>query len=332
MEFAYCTLFNIDYVDKGIALYKSIRKHNKSSILYILALDQYTIDILKEENLFKTVLISLSEIEKEYIYLNELKKTRSFAEYCWTLTPHIIEYIFNNYNVKSNTYLDADLWFFQDPDLLNIEMIHNQCHTLITEHAFPDDNKKSLNEELHGKYCVQFNTFTNTAQSLALLKMWKQDVINDCEYNKRRRKAGDQKYLEKFTQKSKNVYIPKDIGVGVAPWNIKKYNLIYAESEHIMISYNNKQSEILFYHYQNIKYLTKKIINIGAGKAEKKLKMAIYYNYLKELDIIRNRLLKKNITIRARSVSRNNILSFIQKYITRYKLRDFCISDIIYLR
>jgi len=332
MEFTYSTLFNINYIDKGIVLYNSIRSNNNDSILYILCLDNITKTVLQKRNLVNTTLISLDELENYYIYLKDLKRQRSFAEYCWTLTPHIIEYIFIIYGEKYNTYLDSDLYFFNNPDTLNIEMIDNNCHTLITEHKFVNDKKKDINEKIHGKYCVQYNTFTNCSESRTLLDRWKMNVVADCEYNKKKKKAGDQKYLEEFPVLSHAVYIPKNIGVGVAPWNIKQYKLLKKSGKDIVITDNNEKSKILFYHYQNIKYISNRIVNIGAGRCDQRLKVVLYYPYLKEIDDIRKQLKSELVEIGARSVSRNKVLAFIQKYIMKFKLREFSISDIVFLK
>lgn len=332
MKFTYSTLFNINYIDKGLALYNSIRVYNKNSIIYILCMDTNTKNVLEKRSLKNTVLISIAELEKYYVYLKDLKEQRSFAEYCWTLTPHIIEYIFMIYGEKYNTYLDSDLYFFDDPDTLNIEMLDSNCHTLITEHKFVNDKKTMLNEKMHGKYCVQYNTFTNCPESLALLKKWETNVIADCEYNKRKQKAGDQKYLEEFPVLSKAVYIPKNIGIGVAPWNIKQYRFIEQDEKRIIIADAHEKAPILFYHYQNIKYISEKIVNIGAGRCDRRLKLVLYYPYLKEVDDIRKQLKSELVAIRARSVSRNKMLAFIQKYVMKFKLRECSISDIFILR
>lgn len=301
-------------------------------VIYILCMDDDTKTILEKHNLINTILISIDEVEKYYVYLKDLRNQRSFAEYCWTLTPHIIEYLFAIYGEESNTYLDSDLYFFDDPDVLNIEMLNNNCHTLITEHRFTNDRNRNLNEKMHGKYCVQYNTFTNCPESRALLKRWKTNVIADCEYNKRKQKAGDQKYLEEFPILSRAVYIPKNIGVGVAPWNVKRYRFIEKDGKRIIIADANERSPILFYHYQNIKYISNKIVNIGAGRCDRRLKLALYYPYLKEVDGIRRQLKGESVAIRARSVSRNRMLAFIQKNVMKFKLRECSISDIVILR
>ena len=332
MGFSYSTLFNIGYIDKGIALYNSIRAYNENSVLYILCLDSVTELVLQKHKLHNAVLISVENIEKFFPYLKQLKTERSFAEYCWTLTPHIIEYVFTVYNEKYNTYLDSDLYFFSDPDILNNEMLNNGDCTLITEHRFMADEKRPMNERLHGKYCVQYNTFTNSNESGALLERWKANVIADCEYNKRKNKAGDQKYLEEFPVLSTSVYIPQNIGAGVAPWNIKQYKLLKANDGNIRITDGKQKAFVVFYHYQNIKYISKNIVNVGAGRCDLRLKKVLYYKYLREIEAIRKDLGKERIGMRSRSVSKNRLIAFAQKYMMRFKLREFSISDIIFVR
>ena len=330
MEFTYSTLFNIDYIDKGIALYNSIRRYNEKCRIYVLCLDNDTLRILSNIGLSNIILIPLSDLENRYDYLLKLKHQRSFAEYCWTLTPHIIEYVFDIFQEEYNTYLDSDLYFWSDPDEINIEMINYNCHTLITDHRFPA-KVRAISEKKHGRFCVQFNSFTNSNESRELLRIWKEDVVLDCEYNKRKQKAGDQKYLEKFPKLSDGVFIPEHIGIGVAPWNISQYLFISNNNGKIMIANQNQQGQLIFYHFQNIKYITERIVNIGAGRADRGLKRIIYLPYLMEIENIRNKLKSYYIQIKPRSLSRNHIISIIQKYLMRYKIRYLSFSDIIYL-
>ncbi len=332
MSFSYCTLFNINYIDKGIALYNSIRRYNEYSILYILCLDMKTENILNSLGMKKVILIKLSDIEKYYPHLIELKENRSFAEYCWTLTPHLIEYIFKKYNELYNTYLDSDIYFYSNPDVPNVEMLRAGCHTLITKHGFPNDVKGKMSEKLYGTYCVQYNTFSNEKESLDLLEIWKNNVIRDCEYNKREGKIGDQKYLEEFPRLSKSVYIAK-IGVGIAPWNIKEFSSAIHNKECFIVSNEGEIYQMIFYHFQNLKYLSKNVVNIGVGKANRKLKRMIYIPYLYEINDIRGKLYDRyKIKIQSRSVSRKNWVAFIQKYLMKYKIVDWCLSDIISIK
>jgi hypothetical protein len=55
-------------------------------------------------------------------------------------------------------YLDADLYFFNDPKILIKELGNDDL--LITEHRYTKKYDQSFNS---GKYCVQFMIFKNNS-------------------------------------------------------------------------------------------------------------------------------------------------------------------------
>ena len=71
----YCTLFNINYLSRGINLYNSIKKVSKRFKLYIFAFDDLTLNYLKDLNLKNVIIISLSEFED--VKLKNVKKKKN---------------------------------------------------------------------------------------------------------------------------------------------------------------------------------------------------------------------------------------------------------------
>ena len=61
----FCTLFDSNYLDKGLVLYNSMKECMEKFRLYILAMDEKCREILKEMNLSNVVVISLQEFEDE---------------------------------------------------------------------------------------------------------------------------------------------------------------------------------------------------------------------------------------------------------------------------
>ena len=59
----FCTLFDSNYLDKGLVLYDSMKTVMEEFKLYVLAMDDKCCDILKQLNLSNTVVISLQEFE-----------------------------------------------------------------------------------------------------------------------------------------------------------------------------------------------------------------------------------------------------------------------------
>ena len=156
----FCTLFDSYYLDKGLALYRSLEQVTKDFKLYVFCFDDKSYKILNELHLSNAVVVHHSEIEDDILL--GLKKERSKAEYCWTCTPVIIEYVLEHFKEKSCTYIDADLYFFRDPQILFNEIKDANANVVITEHRFTN----SLNDRRHlkrsGKYCVEFNYFDHS--------------------------------------------------------------------------------------------------------------------------------------------------------------------------
>ena len=80
------------------------------------------------------------------------------------------------------------------------------------------------------------------------------------------KREGLQKYLEKFPEKFKGVHELQHLGGGVAPWNVKQYR-VKSNSDTIVleeIKGNGEEISLVFYHFQNLKYLSHNIVNINS--------------------------------------------------------------------
>ena len=130
----FCTLFDSNYLDKGLVLYESMSNVMENFKLYILAMDEKCEDILKDMNLSHSIVISLKEFEDEELL--EIKSKRARAEYCWTCTASLIDYVLEKYKEEYCTYVDSDLYFFKNQQILIEEMIDANCSVQIVEHGF----------------------------------------------------------------------------------------------------------------------------------------------------------------------------------------------------
>lgn len=328
----FCTLFDSNYLDKVLALYHSLMSVKTDFILYVQCMDDISADILNKMNLDRMVISYPEEFEDEI--LKKLKKERSKAEYCWTCTAASIEYFMKKYNLSECTYIDADLYFFSNPECLFKEIHDAQADISIIEHRFSIETEET---QRSGRYCVEFNYFNNSENAMKALKWWKESCFEWC-YHKyepakdgKPERYGDQKYLEQFPVLFENVHILKHLGAGVAPWNLSQYKLVDNSGDKILLRHLKKRQDtaLVFYHFQNLKYISHRYVNINSQSKRKELKNAIYIPYLGVLEGKRSMLEKEydfRLTIR-KSYSSNKIKAFIQRYIMPYRIRD--ISDIV---
>ena len=200
----FCTLFDSYYLDKGLALYRSLEHCTDNFKLYIFCFDDNSYMILNDMKLKHAVVIHHSEIEDEELL--RLKVERSKAEYCWTCTPVIIEHVLKQYGEPNCTYIDADLYFFNDPQILFDEIENAKANIVITEHRFKNNwNSRRLCKR-SGKYCFEFNYFDQSENAKTALSWWKEKCYEWCFHLYKPERMGDQKYLEKFPQLFEGVH------------------------------------------------------------------------------------------------------------------------------
>lgn len=330
----FCTCFDKGYLDKGLVLYRSLARYCHKFSLYIACFDSATYEILSSYELSNVVLVPWQQYETDALL--EKKKERTRAEYYWTCTTHIIELVLDRYHEEHCIYIDADMAFFSDPTVLLDEIRQSGTHIGIMEHRFNDNLFGRRYLRRSGKYCVEFNYFDQTEESRRALNWWKEQCWEWCYQIYEPDRMGDQKYLEQFPFLFEGVHVFENIGAGVAPWNLAQYSVTdQAENEcsdgRVFLKY--KKGEVIpliFYHFQNICYLNENLVNIGTGIHDRKIKEAIYFPYLKEIEQARTELAELGVHFAGRKVSSSNrMMQIWEKYFMRFKVK--APSDLIRL-
>lgn len=330
----FCTLFDSYYLDKGLALYHSLEKVTDDFTLYIFCFDDRSREILLDMQLSHAVVLHHSDIEDETLL--RLKQERSKAEYCWTCTPVIIQYVLDHYQEPNCTYIDADLYFFADPKVLLEEIWKAGCDIVITEHRFTDSLRDRRLCKRSGKYCVEFNYFNQSENAAEALSWWKERCFEWCYHLYEPERMGDQKYLEKFPSLFRGVHELQHLGGGVAPWNLHQYRLAEGATEQenrilLQVRKTGETFPLVFYHFQNMRYLSEQKVNVCSGSSSKPLKDAIYRPYLVELEACRKTLAEYGVSFGVKKVySSNKLIGFLQGNVLRFKIRS--LSDVYDLR
>lgn len=285
---AYCTLFNSNYLDKGIVMISSLFKYSPTEHVYVLCMDETCKVILDEYFDGGIITISLNEFEDDDLL--RVKPTRSAGEYCWTCTAKLIKYVLIHFEEHICTYIDSDLYFYSDPKCLIDEMISHNCTVQLVSHNFNSTSKGRRLEKESGKNCVQFNTFTNEERSMDLLDLWIRQCINECSV----KTAGDQGYTSDWGEKD-FVNISSNSGAGVAPWNVDRFKMV--NKQKIYDRTNKRQYDLVFYHFQGVinrdRYFVKIEPLFYYLFVDKKLVFSLYYDYLKKTEEVKSIMEKK---------------------------------------
>ena len=233
----YCTLFDRNYLYKGLTLYFSLKEHAGDFKLYILCMDDITLELLTRMSLPQVELISLAEFENEALL--KAKKERTVTEYSWTCTSSLCYYMLQQKKVDHIIYLDADLFFFNDPQTMFEEI--DGASIAIIEHRSPI--KKY--DDIVGKYNVGLIYFKNDDDGYDCCQWWAERVLEWCFYRYEDGKYGDQLYLNDWPTRFKNVRVIKHDGVGIAPWNLKVDYHVSQKDGKLFVN----DLPLIFYHF-----------------------------------------------------------------------------------
>jgi hypothetical protein len=237
-------------------MYESLKAVAADFNLYVVCFDDITYDILKKLNREKLVPIPLSEFEDEELL--RIKPGRTAAEYCWTCSSSTVLYCLNKYKLESCAYVDADMYFYSNPERIWKE--DPSASVFITLHNYSAPYDQSATS---GKFCVQFVGFKNNNEGMIVLKDWRGKCIEWCFNRVEDGKFGDQKYLDEWPGKFKGVHVVKDKTAGLAPWNIQQFKV---KGEHFVIEkQSRKEIDPVFFHFHGFKIFKDRLVSFTSS-------------------------------------------------------------------
>ena len=260
-KLAYITFFDFNYLPQAITLIKSINRHKNQTKIYAISLDKRSNDILNELKIENVEVININNV------LNHYKITPQFGkrEFVWSLTPIILNFIYENKKHKYLIYVDADMYFLKSDKIIIESFIESGKSAYITPH-FYSPNYDYTN--VSGKYCVQYLIF-NLESSSDILFDWMHDCMNDISDLPTNEGIGDQRFLSFWPTRYKNrIFIETDKGYYLAPWNSDYY----------------RYSDAIFFHFQGLRIIKHKYcVMLQSYKFNQHVKKYVYLIYINDL-------------------------------------------------
>lgn len=256
-----CTLFDKNYLTKGLALLSSIGDwmDNRSDWVrvFVLAMDEETenavetfasvVDVRHPVNV-RT--ISYSYLERNFSPLQRAREDRSYVEYLWTLAAVFAKFCSRRFHLDSIAYLDSDTCFFNELDLLYDEIRSDVC---IVPHRWCHKYTERL--QVNGTYNVSWVYF-HGSHGMECLTNWRNQVLDWCKNEVMPDgRFADQGYLEDWPEKW-GAQVIAHPGIGLAPWNQEQYHY----QDICLFGQGPPRNEILvdgyplvFYHFHEFK-------------------------------------------------------------------------------
>lgn len=215
----YVTLFDSLFLPQGLALHASLERHAGDYTLWILCVDDAAHNVLTKLALPNIRLLHLEKIETDD--LRRVRGERTVGEYCWTLTPFALRFVFEaDPSVERVTYVDADMWLRKSPSPIFREFDASGGAVLITDHGYAPEYDQSATS---GQFCVQFMTFQRE-RGENVRKWWEERCIDWCYARFENGKFGDQKYLDDWPERfSNHIHVLQHEEWMLAPWNTIRF-------------------------------------------------------------------------------------------------------------
>lgn len=259
----FTTISDVNYLDRGIALYESMNVFLDEYRLYYLCMDEPTFNKWEEINDERVVPILMETefqnnpdfailkvnnisvpvgLPDDYYRDNNLFP--GYSDFHFALGSFFTHYIMTKENPKAILYVDSDILFYHSPQLIFDAMKDKSIGIIRHRH-----NEVGC---VAGGYNVGIVYFRNNEIGCKCLEWWRNVVMNkDNPWFKTHGGCGDQKYLELFRKLFGDVKILDDnIGHG-APWNFHLYGYF---PDKTIIEWNGGLQPLVFIHFSHFNY------------------------------------------------------------------------------
>lgn len=211
----FCTCFDHGYIDRGLVLYKSLRRHFPGAKIRVLALSKECEHFLNGLNLDGMSVVALERMFEREPRLLDAQNCRSNAEFAFTMTPYVVLNTLENTRAGHHAvYLDADMMFFASPQ--EILQKSDAYDVTITPHNFPE---RMHPQARFGVYNVGWVGFKKTSGGERCAEWWANKCLEWCYDRLEDGRFADQKYLESFAKVADSTFSEVQIGLNCAPWN-----------------------------------------------------------------------------------------------------------------
>jgi hypothetical protein len=264
----YCTLFDQNYLAKGLALYRSMELYVGEFFLHILALDNETERLLRKQSLSRACILNLSSLVAENSAVLVAQGNRTPQEFAWTLGSVWLERCVRE--VGDCTYLDADSYFFSDPMTVFREI--GEACAAIPPHRYSPGREGGY---ANGIYNVNF--VYCSVEGLPFAKEWASLCLDWCYYKHSLGRFGDQKYFDTLVPKYR-IHSIRHLGCNLAPWNQLQY--VYGASTEEVGPLCVEGYPVVLYHFHEFKHDTAgKVLTRTGWKLDPTIERFLYLEY-----------------------------------------------------
>lgn len=274
----YCTYFDHRYAAQGLAMIRSLRAHGGDGPVWVLCLSGEAERLVSQWALGDLRIVSLDAVESHFDQLSDARQDRSLIEYFFTLTPHIVRYVFDHAaEARRVAYLDGDLFFFGP--VAEMWEAASAAPAAIIPHRF---NPRAAHLCKYGNYNVGWVSFSRSTQGLECLDFWQRSCRAWCRDQPDGGRFADQGYLDQFADFAPDLAIIDHKGCNLGPWNVAS-DAIRVEDRIVTVG----GDRLIFFHFTGFRkglagrwYNSHRLYRAGTNNV---VRDCVYRPYLKAL-------------------------------------------------
>jgi len=275
----YCTYFDSNYLAQGLALWRSLARHDAAAVLWVLALDDATAAVWRGLDDPRCRVIPLADLLAADPELAAVQAARPRNEFIFTLTPCLVRHLWRTQpDADVLTYLDADLYFFSDSAPIRREL--GDSSVLVVAHRYPawhDDTAR------YGRFNVGVLAFRDDENGRACIDWWRERCLDSCALAADGVHYGDQKYLDAWPRRFARVVELRHPGVNVAPWN-------WARSRFVLLDQGVwvDGAPLIVFHFAQFRRISRNWFDSGQleyGIMPLRLRSRLYGEYARALEV-----------------------------------------------
>lgn len=278
---AFITLFDRFYLARGLLLARSLQQHLPDAVLYVVCLDAATEQLLNTLRPPGVCAVPLASVEAFDPRLISIKAGRTAVEYYFTLAPALPRYLLAAHPTLARvTYLDADLYFFDDPTPALMPVLDASISAIEHRYSALWDGSAQC-----GRFNVGLLSFQRGVQSWDCLERWQQQCLAHCPDlpDAAAGTYGDQLYLDEWPALYPGFAIIHHPGANLAPWNVRAHRLS-VENHTLRVD----GEPLLFFHFHGLKRMAPRVwdtsLQVFATRLDGTLRRYIYRPYLQQLE------------------------------------------------
>ncbi|CAN5918354.1 hypothetical protein BH11PSE3_BH11PSE3_24040 [soil metagenome] len=242
----YCTYFDHRFLDRGLAMIRSLRRVEPDCRISVLCLTPACERVLSGLGEPGVTLTSLASFERDNPDLLAIKESRCLRDYYFTLSGCVVAAALEAAGPDEIvTYLDADLFFYASPVPL-FESMAGASVGLIG-HRFHWWAKRL---EKYGRFNVGWVSFRADATGQEAAQWWRSRCIEWCYGFVDGDRFADQKYLEHMAANFPKVVEIRHPGANLGPWNICRHTIAPRADGGFTVDAN---VPLIFFHFSGLR-------------------------------------------------------------------------------